>query len=60
MTPETLETLSREQIEAEARRLIAQAHESGRWRDVLDELLALRNRAELIDAMIAEIDRAIG
>lgn len=52
--------LSLESVEAEARRLVADAVASGSWRSLVEPLRALRDRAEMLEAHIAAVTEAIG
>lgn len=52
--------LSGEQVESEARRLVALAVADGSWRSLVEPLAALRDRAEVIEAHIAAVIEAIG
>jgi hypothetical protein len=51
---------SLERTEAEARKRVAQAAVDGSWRSLVEPLQALRDRAELLEAFIAEVERQIG
>jgi hypothetical protein len=51
---------SHEAVEAEARRLVALAVANGSWRLLVEPLRDLRDRAELLEAFIAEVERQIG